>query len=166
MIEAKYSMSTGTATSEQPQRVGDRYLLVSELGAGGVGKVALAIDEQTGRRVALKQMRVAAAQDRDDLLTLFKREYYTLKQLAHPLFVEVYEYGVDHGGPFFTMELLSGRDIDQCAPLPWTEVCRILRDVASGLAMLHSRGLVYRDLSARNVRLAENGQAKLLDFGA
>lgn len=166
MIEPTYSMRTGIATSEQPRRVADRYTLVSELGAGGVGKVALAIDEQTGRRVALKQMRAAAAEDREDLLTLFKREYYTLKQLAHPLFVEVYEYGVDPAGPFFTMELLSGRDLAQCAPLPWPEACRILRDVASGLAMLHSRNLVYRDLSAHNVRLAENGQAKLLDFGA
>src|SRR6188472_2064914 len=136
-------MRTGTAIPEQPRRVANRYLLESELGAGGVGKVALALDEHTGRRVALKQLRAPAAQDREELLTLFKREYYTLKQLAHPLFVEVYEYGVDADGPFFTMELLSGRDLAECAPLPWPEVCRVLRDIASGLAMLHSRGLVY-----------------------
>jgi len=158
-------MADSEASPESSQRVADRYLVVAELGAGGVGKVYEAIDESTGRRVALKQLR-ATAREQADFVTLFKREYYTLKQLSHPLFVEVYEYGVDSAGPFFTMELLSGRDLAKCGALPWRETCRVLRDVASGLAVLHSRGLVYRDLSAHNVRLGADGQAKLLDFGA
>lgn len=157
--------SSGALPESSQQHVAGRYRIVAELGAGGVGKVYEAIDESTGRRVALKQLH-ASAREQGELVTLFKREYYTLKQLAHPLFVEVYEYGVDSAGPFFTMELLSGQDLAKCGALPWRETCRVLRDVASGLAMLHSRGLVYRDLSARNVRLGADGQAKLLDFGA
>ncbi|HMI91217.1 MAG TPA: serine/threonine-protein kinase, partial [Polyangiales bacterium] len=159
-------MAVSNALPESsPQRVADRYLIVAELGAGGVGKVFEAIDESTGRRVALKQLH-ASAREQAEFVTLFKREYYTLKQLSHPVFVEVHEYGVDSAGPFFTMELLAGRDLAKCGALPWRETCRVLRDVASGLAVLHSRGLVYRDLSARNVRLSADGQAKLFDFGA
>ncbi|MDD9966408.1 MAG: protein kinase, partial [Myxococcales bacterium] len=64
------------------------------------------------------------------------------------------------------MELLSGQDVNELAPMPWKQACRFLMDVASSLAVVHSRRLLHRDVTARNVRCTAEGRAKLLDFGA
>ncbi|MBM4364281.1 MAG: AAA family ATPase, partial [Deltaproteobacteria bacterium] len=64
------------------------------------------------------------------------------------------------------MELLEGKDARVLAPVPFRDSSRLLRDVASSLALLHSRGFVHRDVSAGNVRRTEDGSCKLLDFGA
>jgi Protein kinase domain/AAA ATPase domain len=79
--------------------------------------------------------------------------------------VEVYDYGLDAGGPYYTMELLDGGDLQQLAPLDWRKACALARDVCSALSLLHSRRLVYRDLSPRNIRCTGDGLAKLIDFG-
>ncbi|HMI91669.1 MAG TPA: hypothetical protein VK509_09925 [Polyangiales bacterium] len=71
--------------------------------------------------------------------TLFQREYHTLAELAHPNIIEVYDYGVDAGGPDYTMELLAGSDLQQLAPQPWPRACALLRDVAAALTLLHAR---------------------------
>ena len=126
-----------------------------------------AVDVATGRRVALKRLR-PEAESRRRLRNeeLFQREYHTLAQLAHPRIVEVHDYGVDADGAYYTMELLDGGDLQQLAPLPWQTACAIARDVASALSLLHSRRLVHRDVSPRNVRRSLDGLAKLIDFGA
>jgi serine/threonine protein kinase len=113
------------------------------------------------RDSALDQVRRRAR-----LTALFQREYHTLAQLAHPRIIEVYDYGLDAAGPFYTMELLEGRDLGSAAPLEWRRACEVLRDVASALALLHSRRLLHRDVSPRNVHATEHGPAKLIDFGA
>src|SRR5262245_59134228 len=65
------------------------------------------------------------------------------------------------------MELLDGADLASLGRLPWPQACALLRDVASSLSVLHSRGLLHRDVSARNVRYSStSGAAKLIDFGA
>src|SRR6185503_16889119 len=97
---------------------------------------------------------------------LLKREYETLTQLSHPLIIRAFAYGVDGDLPFYTMERLVGQSVNDISPLPWREVASILRDVASALSLVHSRKLVHRDVSARNVCRTEDGRAKLLDFGA
>jgi len=90
----------------------------------------------------------------------------SLSQLAHPRIIEVYDYGLERRSPYYTMELLDGEDLRERGKLPWREACALLRDVASSLAIIHSRGLVHRDVSARNVRCTSDGRAKLIDFGA
>ena len=97
---------------------------------------------------------------------MFEREFHTLAGLKHPRIIEVYDYGVDERGAYYTMELLDGRDLRELAPLPYPIACRYLRDVASSLALLHARHLLHRDLSPRNVRITSDGRAKLIDFGA
>src|SRR5262249_14710656 len=98
---------------------------------------------------------------------LFEREYHTLKQLSHPSMIAVHEYGLPpSGGAYYTMELLDGGDLRERAPVPWAELCRLMFDICSSLALLHSRGLVHRDISPRNIRCTTQGTAKLIDFGA
>jgi hypothetical protein len=129
-----------------------------------MGAVYRVCDTRSGKRVALKRLRhqEASAESR----SLFEREFHTLSQLAHPRIIEVYDYGIDDAGAYYTMELLDGHDLREDGQLPWREACTVLCDVASSLAILHSRRLVHRDVSPRNVRRTGDGRAKLLDFGA
>ena len=153
--------------SIQVARAQGRYAVLDKLGAGGMGTVHRARDESTGRLVAFKQLISSMAGGRRRTVeTLFEREYHTLVRLKHPRIIEVYDYGVSDAGPYYTMELLDGRDLQQLGVLPFREACRHLRDVASSLALIHAHRLVHRDVSSRNIRLTNDGRAKLIDFGA
>jgi hypothetical protein len=145
--------------------IAGRYAVEYRLGKGGMGSVYAVRDLSTGRRLALKcLMRNAAAEDGPER-ALFQREFHTLAHLRHPCVINVHDYGVAEGRPFYTMELLDGSDLRELAPLPWPKACSLLRDVASSLALLHSRRVLHRDLSPRNVRCTADGRAKLIDFG-
>jgi tetratricopeptide (TPR) repeat protein len=124
-------------------------------------------DLATGKQLALKQFTVP----KDDKhyaesASLFEQEFSTLAQLSHPRIIEVYDYAVAQSGPFYTMELIDGGDLRERSPMPWRDACSVVYDVCSSLALIHSRRLVHRDISPRNVRCSRNGQAKLIDFGA
>jgi hypothetical protein len=155
------------ARPDASRLVAGRYVLLEQLGAGGMGVVHLARDEAKNRVVAFKQLLAShAGRHRRLVETMFEREYHTLVRLKHPRVIEAYDYGVLDTGPFYTMELLPGGDLQQRSPLPYREVCAHLRDVASLLALLSTQRLVHRDVSPRNVRFAADGRAKLIDFGA
>src|SRR5882724_2069753 len=143
--------------------IGGRYVVEAELGVGGMGVVWRVLDASTGRTVALKQLRPNAGRTER---ALFQREYHTLVLLKHPRIIEVYDYGIHEGAPYYTMELLDGADLHALSPLSYPEACRHLRDVASSLALLAAHRLVHRDLTARNVRVTSDGRSKLIDFGA
>jgi len=147
------------------QSVGGRYQVLELLGRGGMGAVYRVRDDRSGRELALK--RLLSRENRDELVArLFEREFHTLSELAHPRIIEVYDYGVDDSGAYYTMELLGGQDLRALGKTEWRTACALLRDVASSLAILHSRRLLHGDLSPRNVRCTLDGRAKLLDFGA
>jgi hypothetical protein len=150
-----------------PELIAGRYRVVRALGAGGMATVYEVLDTATERRLALKRLHEQGdAAKRQRTVELFEREFHTLSQLAHPRVVEAYDYGVDEGGPYYTMELLEGGELSQLAPLPWKQACELARDVCSALSLVHSRRLVYRDLNPRNVHCTRDGRAKLIDFGA
>jgi tRNA A-37 threonylcarbamoyl transferase component Bud32 len=161
--ESRPRRRRGRAT---PILIADRYHIEQALGRGGSAAVYRARDAFTGRTIALKRL---IPDDDDDTMRRralrLRREFHTLAGLRHPNIVEVYDYGVDGGVPFYTMELLDGADLSDARRLPFDEACRLLRDVASALAFLHARQLVHRDLSPNNVRCTASGQAKLFDFG-
>jgi tetratricopeptide (TPR) repeat protein len=146
--------------------IAGRYRMEGRLGAGGMGEVYQVVDEPTGRSLALKRLGGNAAKVevlRHQLR--FRREFHTMVRLVHPRIVEVYDYGLDGDVPFYTMELLDGRDLGDMAPVNPRFACELLRDVASALAFLHTHHLVHRDLAPRNVRCTGEGRAKLIDFG-
>jgi tetratricopeptide (TPR) repeat protein len=151
---------------EETRAVATRYVVEGTLGDGGMGAVYRARDSLSGARVALKRLVVPQERKREHFVALFEREYHTLAQLAHPSVIAVYDYGVDEAGPFYTMELLTGRDLHDSSKLPFREICGAFYDVASSLSLLHARRLVHRDVTARNIRIVAPGRAKLLDFGA
>lgn len=154
-----------TSTKGKPHYIADRYRLEEKLGSGAMAAVYRVFDEAANRMVALKLLTEDAAA-KPQLSTLFEREFHTLAQLAHPLIIEVYDYGVSQNATYYTMELLDGADLRKLAPLDWKEACKLIRDVALSLSLVHSRRFIHRDISSRNVRCTPDGRAKLLDFGA
>lgn len=138
---------------EHPSVIGGRYRVQQVLGRGGTAVVYRVSDAVTGREVALKRL-VAPSDGKlaKETAGLFEQEFHTLTQLSHPRVIEVYDYRVDEAGPYYTMELLDGSDLRERAPLPWREACRLLFDVCSSLALIHSRRLVHRDITPRNIR--------------
>ena len=141
-----------------------RYQIEAALGRGAMGEVFRVRDAANGQRVALKRL-TCSPQDRR-AAAWFEREYHTLASLRHPRIISVFDYGHCELGPYYTMELLEGRDLREIAPLPYAQAVRHLADVASSLALLHARRLLHRDVSPGNVRASKKGHCKLIDFGA
>jgi serine/threonine-protein kinase len=147
--------------------IAGRYHVQQELGRGGMATVYRVLDSASNRELALK--RLHAAEDgakRTPAEALFEAEFRTLTQLQHPRVIQVFDYGVSDGAAYYTMELLDGGDLSELSPLPWREACALIYDVCSSLALLHSRRLVHRDVSPRNIRRTRDGRPKLIDFGA
>ncbi|HMI94774.1 MAG TPA: serine/threonine-protein kinase, partial [Polyangiales bacterium] len=145
-----------------------RYAIADLLGQGGMGAVYAATDLRSQRRVALKRLRgdARSAASAHNLTELFHQEFRTLALLAHPHVVQVHDFGTDEQGPYYTMELLAGESLHALAPLAWHSTCALLRDVCSALALVHSRRLLHRDVSPKNILRTPDGRAKLIDFGA
>ena len=149
------------------ERIQGRYLVSTTIGSGGMGAIYSVTDLASRREIALKQLVLETTHHHyATSAALFEREFQTLCELRHPRVIEVYDYGIDERGPFYTMELLDGGDLRARCPLPWREACAIIYDICSSLALLHSRRLVHRDVSPGNVRCTRDGHAKLIDFGA
>ncbi|HWB80767.1 MAG TPA: serine/threonine-protein kinase, partial [Nannocystaceae bacterium] len=144
-----------------------RYRIDEEIGRGAMGAVYRVWDASTRRQLALKTLRpIEESEARRHRAELwFRREFHVVAGLRHPCIVLVHDYGVDHETPYYTMELLDGQDLRDHPQFDVEAGCRVLRDVASGLAFLHARRLVHRDLKPRNVRCTARGRAKLIDFG-
>ncbi|MFT3922042.1 MAG: protein kinase [Myxococcales bacterium] len=145
--------------------IAGRYELLRPLAKGGMGEVFLARDLATGDSVALKRVKDGQLK-RPKALAHFRAEYHALSRLKHPRIIQVRDFGIFDGVPYYTMELLDGKDLRDVGPVHYREACSYLRDVASSLALLHAQRLLHRDLSPRNVRRTEDGRCKLLDFGA
>jgi serine/threonine protein kinase len=153
--------------------IGERYTIEGLIGVGGMGFVFEAKHTLLGKRVALKLLRPDLAQNADHV-TRFLREAKLSSQLAHPNVVSVSDFGRDKNNHIFlVMELLVGRSLadafeDGQASEPRAAFA-IIRQICRALEAAHSAGIAHRDLTPRNIFLAEiSGRSdcvKLLDFG-
>ncbi len=155
----------GAPGGRAPRIIADRYAVLEEIGRGGVATVYRAHDERLDRSVALKRLHYHGSQEKV-ILPAFEHEFQVLDQLDHPRIVRVFDYGHDGTAPYYTMELLEGQSLKRRLPISIVELAKVLRDVASSLALLHARRYVHRDVTPRNVWCESDGGAKLLDFGA
>ncbi len=149
------------------------YRLVEKIGEGGMGVVWKAVDTTLGREVAIKILPPDFAAD-EERLARFDREARLLASLNHPNIAGIFgihEAPAAQGRPethFLAMELVPGEDLSQRllnGPLPIAQALRTAREVATGLEAAHESGVIHRDLKPANVKLAKEGQAKVLDFG-
>jgi serine/threonine-protein kinase len=138
-----------------------------------MGAVYEATDTTLGRRVAIKVLRRAFADD-PDAVARFAREARAASRVEHPGIVDVLAVGtLDDGRPYLVMSLLRGRSLrDELAargPLPLAEAWAITRQIALALAAAHDAGVVHRDLKPDNVFLERAddapARARVLDFG-
>jgi TolB-like protein/Tfp pilus assembly protein PilF/predicted Ser/Thr protein kinase len=143
------------------------YEIVRSIGAGGMGEVFLARDQDLDRDVALKFLPTTLCRD-DDLRTRFTREAKAAAGLGHPNIVTIHEVGEHEGRPFIVMEHVDGQTLDELVregPLPVDRAVEIARQVCEGLGKAHDRGIVHRDIKASNIIVDADGRARILDFG-
>jgi len=152
-----------TGAAVEPETIAGRYVVEAKLAAGGMGAIYRVRDPSSGGALALKRLLPNAG---TAATVLFRKEYHTLVLLRHPRIIRVYDFGVEAGVPYFTMELLDGADLRALAPMSYPQACQHLRDIASSLALLHAHRILHRDVTPRNVRVTSDGRCKLLDFGA
>ena len=156
----------GTGAAERLRRLG-RYVLLRELGKGGMGVVYAAYDEELDRRVALKLLHEQAAQSRDQRSQII-REAQALARVSAPNVVHVYDVGELSGQVYIAMEFVNGTTLTQWQQQPgrtWQEVLRMYLTAGEGLCAVHQAGLVHRDFKADNVLIGEDGRPRVADFG-
>lgn len=151
-----------------PQKIG-KYTIIERIGRGGMGYVYRAVDPFLKRDVALKTMLKDVSED-PDLRTRFVREAQSAGGLRHPNIVTIYDLGEDEEGcPFIAMEFLTGTDLEQIIKnkidLLLPKKLDILIQTSIGLGYAHQNGIVHRDIKPANIRLLDNGDVKIMDFG-
>lgn len=161
-----------TADERIGTRVSERYVLEAVVGTGGMGVLFRALDETTGRPVALKILKPGHATD-PARIARFSRETRIARTLSHPNIAAVLDAGVDETNtPFLVMELLTGSSLEQELrerTLTFAEALTVVLPIGRALAAAHARGVIHRDLKPSNIFLCReaNGMIvpKLLDFG-
>jgi Tol biopolymer transport system component len=143
------------------------YRITAALGAGGMGEVYRATDTRLGRDVAIKVLPAEVTQD-PERLGRFEREAHLLAALNHPNIAAIYGLEEADGTPFLALELVEGEDLKERlerGAIPVDEALEIAEQIARALEEAHNKGIVHRDLKPANVKLAPDGQVKVLDFG-
>jgi len=157
-----------TATEhDQLKRLG-KYEIQRKLGAGGMGTVFLAMDEDLRRTVALKVLPRDRAENAI-LVRRFKAEAQAAAQLHHRNIVGVYEAGTADGLLYIALEYIDGSDaldlIHRRGILPVKRSIEIIRGVAEALRHAYEKNIVHRDIKPSNLMIAKDGEVKLADMG-
>ncbi|PSR34691.1 MAG: Stk1 family PASTA domain-containing Ser/Thr kinase [Sulfobacillus benefaciens] len=149
--------------------LGGRYEVLERIGTGGMSLVYRARDLTLNRLVAVKILKHQWAGD-DEVVRRFDQEARSAASLVNRHIVQVYDVGREEPDiHYMIMELVVGEPlrskIDREAPLPIMEALDIVDQVAAGLEAAHSKKVVHRDIKPQNILLAEDGTAKVTDFG-
>jgi serine/threonine protein kinase len=136
------------------------YALLERLGEGGTGWVFKARHQHLGRLVAVKVLRRELLAD-PEVLARFYREIQVVSQLAHPNVVHAYDAGPIGDAHVLVMEYANGIDLSRLVrrdgPLPVEQACDYVRQAALGLAHIHERGQLHRDVKPSNLlRIIDN----------
>jgi serine/threonine-protein kinase len=144
-----------------------KYEVECVIGEGAMGVVYRAIDPVINRRVAIKVMADAVAQDAA-LRERFLREAQAAGRLRHPNIVQIYDVGESNGRLFLAMEFVAGSDLErviQDVPLSIEWKLDLLRQLCEGLGHAHKHGVIHRDIKPANIRVTPAGDLKIMDFG-
>jgi tetratricopeptide (TPR) repeat protein len=170
MVETLPTVETpqakASAAAFEPGARFGRYVVLEQLGAGGMGVVLAAYDPQLDRRVAIKVLAPRAAQratGEDRLL----REAQAMARLTHPNVIAIHDVGAVAGRVFLAMEFVAGCTVREwlATERTWREVVGVFVDAGRGLAAAHDAGLIHRDFKPDNLLVADAGGVFVTDFG-
>jgi serine/threonine protein kinase len=152
----------------------DRFVLVEELGRGGMGVVYKAFDRSRGdvkdRYVAIKVLNEEFKRHPLAVRAL-QRESRKAQKLAHPNVVSVHDFDHDGSNVYMVMEFLSGRSLDQVlredgqGGIPLGPAMEIIKSLAAALSHAHAQDIIHCDFKPSNAFLGRDGKVKVLDFG-
>ena len=143
------------------------YRLIDKIGEGGMGVVWSAEDSVLKRTVAVKFLPQEVAENAERLAR-FQREAQLLASLNHPNIAAVYGLHEADDHRFIAMEMISGEDLAQRltrGPIPLDEALAMAQSIARALEAAHESGVIHRDLKPANIKLTDDGNIKVLDFG-
>jgi eukaryotic-like serine/threonine-protein kinase len=165
-------LNTGGLTSgfSPGQTFGNRYQIISLLGAGGMGAVYHVWDTELALSLALKIIRPEsdpfAAQE---LERRFKRELVLARQVTHTNVIRIHDLGEINGIKYITMPFVHGTDLARLlateGKLSVERSVALARQIVSGLRAAHEVGIVHRDLKPANILIADDEKAIITDFG-
>jgi serine/threonine protein kinase len=164
------SGSFGGAAGAAPEIQATGYTFGRELGRGGQAVVYLALQQSTGRKVAIKVFRQQALAD-EQALARFKREVQVLAALDHPNIVGIVDTGTaSDGSHFIVMSYVAGLPLDEYVKQVQdnanpARVLKLFLKICAAVNVAHLRGIVHRDLKPSNIRIDERGEPHILDFG-
>ncbi|MGW0791711.1 protein kinase domain-containing protein [Streptomyces sp. NPDC002911] len=158
--------------SDRPRVIAGRYVLLSPLGAGGMGTVWRAHDQMLRREVAVKEVRAPAglaAPAVERMYTRLEREAWAAARVSHRNVVTVYDVAMEEGRPWIVMELVRGQSLADLlraeGPLTARRAASIGGEVLAALRAAHEAGVLHRDVKPANVLMANDGRVVLTDFG-
>ena len=151
-----------------PAVVVGRFELLEPLGAGGMGTVYAARDRELDREVALKFLHARVGVSPSELRRLLRREAQALAAISHPNVVEVHTIEEVDEHVFVAMERVRGRTLrawlKEARPEP-EQIVEAFAAMADALDAAHRAGIVHGDFKPENVIVADDGRARILDFG-
>jgi serine/threonine protein kinase len=151
----------------------NKYLILKQLGQGGMGAVFEGQHKDLHMKVAIKVL-LPIESDDPEMTGRFKSEAQAAANIKHPNVIEVYDFGITPDDrPFFVMELLKGESLadllDRHGPLEEHRIVEILDQILKGLNSAHKHNVIHRDLKPENVFLSQTDDnktlIKLVDFG-
>ena len=159
----------GATISLPPGSWVGRYVVLQELGRGGMGAVYAAYDSELDRRVALKFLRGVTAKASEEWRARLMREAKAMARLSHPNVVTLYDAGVSsEGRMFLAMELVEGGTLDdwlKAEPRSCPRILSVFCEAGEGLAAAHRAGIIHRDFKLENVLFGKDGRPRVTDFG-
>jgi non-specific serine/threonine protein kinase/serine/threonine-protein kinase len=168
---AQFQQMGGTARTRRLDTPGSLsfpgYRVLGEIHRGGQGVVYQAIHESTRRKVAIKIMKEGPLADATEMAR-FDREVDILSRINHPHIVTMHDRGSAAGHAFYVMDYVAGNALDAHvagAELSVDQVLALFVKICDAVNVAHLRGVIHRDLKPGNIRIDEEGQPRILDFG-
>lgn len=148
----------------------DRYVVLEQLGRGGMGEVYAAWDPVLDRKVALKLLKAEheTSSIADELRLRLMREAQALARMTHPNVVTVHDVGIVNGQVYLAMEFVEGLTLTKwltATKRGWREILAVFLEAGEGLAAAHEAGVTHRDFKPDNVVIGTNGRPRVMDFG-
>lgn len=161
MLFPLFRLSKGT-------KFADRYEIIENLGAGGMGRVYRVLDKKIDEEVALKLLSPKITAD-EKLVEFFRNELKLARKISHKNICRLYHFGEEAGTRYIIMEYVDGETlktiIRRKGKLTEREALDIAEQICWGLQAAHHLGIIHRDLKPQNIMIDKNETLRIMDFG-